>query len=61
MTFFELLERTAMRNNSLVCVGLDPQPERIPAGFRDEPDPVFAFNRHVIDQTRDLVCAYKPN
>jgi uridine monophosphate synthetase len=61
MTFFESLERTALRNRSLVCVGLDPQPERIPEPFRGAPDPIFAFNRHIVDQTRDLVCAYKPN
>lgn len=61
MTFFESLERTALRNNSLVCVGLDPRPERIPEQFRGRPDPIFAFNCHIIDETRDLVCAYKPN
>jgi uridine monophosphate synthetase len=61
MNFFEHLERTALRNHSLVCVGLDPQPELIPEPFRSQPDPIFAFNRHIIDQTRDLVCAYKPN
>ena len=61
MTFIEALEQTALRNQSLVCVGLDSQLDRIPAELRGEPDPVFAFNRHIIDQTRDLVCAYKPN
>jgi len=61
MTFFESLECTALRNNSLVCVGLDPRPARIPEQFRGRPDPIFAFNRHIIDETRDLVCAYKPN
>jgi uridine monophosphate synthetase len=61
MRFFEHLERTALRNNSLVCVGLDPQLERIPERFRSQPEPIFAFNRDLIDATRDLVCAYKPN
>lgn len=61
MTFFESLQDAALHNNSLVCVGLDPRPDRIPAAFRDSSDPVFAFNRHIIDRTRDLVCAYKPN
>jgi uridine monophosphate synthetase len=61
VTFFEKLEQTALRNRSLVCVGLDPQLEQMPEPFRGRPDAVFAFNRHIIDATRDLVCAYKPN
>ncbi len=43
------------RSRSLVCVGLDPEPARMP--LRD----VSAFNRAIIDATADLVCAYKPN
>lgn len=61
MGFFQQLEETALRNQSLVCVGLDPQMEHIPERFRGLPDALFAFNRYIIDQTRDLVCAYKPN
>jgi orotidine-5'-phosphate decarboxylase len=41
------------RNDSLVCVGLDPEPERLPV-------PLFEFNQAIIDATADLVCAYKP-
>ena len=44
-----------MRNNSLLCVGLDPRPERTPE------DAILSFNKRIIDATRDLVCAYKPN
>ncbi|MGQ9517546.1 MAG: orotidine-5'-phosphate decarboxylase [Anaerolineae bacterium] len=61
MSFFQQLEEVALRNQSLVCVGLDPQMEHLPERFRGRPDAVFAFNRDIIDQTRDLVCAYKPN
>jgi uridine monophosphate synthetase len=61
VSFFEHLAQTAVLNNSLLCVGLDPRPERIPAEFGSEDEPVFAFNRWIIDATRDLVCAYKPN
>ena len=43
------------RSRSLVCVGLDPEPARMPV--RDVAD----FNRAIIDATADLVCAYKPN
>ena len=61
MRFFEHLQETATRNHSLLCVGLDPRPERFPDDVRAEDDPIFAFNRRIVDATRDLVCAYKPN
>ena len=48
------------KNDSLVCVGLDPEIERFPAHIRAEPSPIFHFNRAIIDATADLVCAYKP-
>jgi orotidine-5'-phosphate decarboxylase len=46
--------------NSLVCVGLDPEPKKFPDKFRDAPGGIFEFNKAIIDATRDLVCAYKP-
>ena len=46
--------------NSLVCVGLDPGAEEFPDSFRDAPGGIFEFNKAIIDATRDLVCAYKP-
>ena len=61
MGFFQHLQATAVRNNSLLCVGLDPRPERFPEKVLAEDNPIFAFNRQVIDATRDLVCAYIPN
>ena len=48
------------RNNSLVCVGLDPEIERLPASIAGEPSPIFQFNKAIVDATADLVCAYKP-
>ena len=56
MGFYEWLTETARRNESLLCVGLDPRPERLAPG-----DDLFSFNQRIIDATRDLVCAYKPN
>lgn len=56
MNFYQWLTETAIRNNSLLCVGLDPRPERLLPG-----DTLFDFNRRIVDATRDLVCAYKPN
>jgi uridine monophosphate synthetase len=56
MTFFEWLESSARRHDSLVCIGLDPQPEILAPG-----DDLFRFNQRIVDATRDLVCAFKPN
>ena len=54
-TFVDKLHRAAEANDSLLCVGLDPDPRLTPI------DDVFEFNRSIIDATRDLVCCYKPN
>ncbi|WP_029214714.1 orotidine-5'-phosphate decarboxylase [Kallotenue papyrolyticum] len=61
MHFFQRLEETSTRNTSLLCVGLDPDPKRLPDWCLEFADPVLTFNRHIIDLTCDLVCAYKPN
>ncbi len=54
-TFLEKLERACRTNQSLLCVGLDPVPERMPVSG------IYEFNRQIIEATQDLVCAYKPN
>jgi len=61
MTFLEMLCDVGRRNRSLLCIGLDPDPARIPAGARAAPDPIYTFCAAVIDATADLVCAFKPN
>jgi uridine monophosphate synthetase len=61
MGFWEQLQAAAVRNDSLLCVGLDPRPDRFPEDVLSEDNPILAFNRRIIDATRDLVCAYKPN
>ncbi len=48
------------RNDSLVCVGLDPEIERFPQAVAAQPSPIFQFNKAIVDATADLVCAYKP-
>ena len=53
--FVTRLEQACEANQSLLCVGLDVDPARMPL------DDAFAFNRAIIDATCDLVCAYKPN
>jgi orotidine-5'-phosphate decarboxylase len=61
VTFAERLARLCRERGSHVCVGLDPVPERLPAAVREEPDPVFAFNRAIVDATIDVTPVYKPN
>lgn len=56
MNFIEKLINATQKNKSLLCVGLDPDPESMPSGIG-----IFEFNRAIIDATSDLVCAYKPN
>ncbi|HEV7714297.1 MAG TPA: orotidine-5'-phosphate decarboxylase [Steroidobacteraceae bacterium] len=58
--FITQLAEAWQRNDSLVCVGLDPEIERLPASIAGEASPIFQFNKAVIDATADLVCAYKP-
>lgn len=49
------------RKKSFLCVGLDTERGKIPAHLLSEPDPIFAFNKAIIDATRALCVAYKPN
>ena len=61
MRFNDMVATTAHRNHSLLCIGLDPDPARIPSRFAGEKDPIAAFCAAMIDATADLVCAFKPN
>ena len=49
------------RKQSFLCVGLDTDIKKIPDHLLDGPDPIFAFNKAIIDATADLCVAYKPN
>jgi len=60
MSFIKTIETAWGKNNSLVCVGLDTDPDRIPEHLRDKELPVFEFNKAIVDATADLVCAFKP-
>lgn len=60
MNFMKQLEAAWQRNASLVCVGLDPQPEKFPAQLRGRPDAIFDFCRAIVDATADVVCCFKP-
>jgi len=61
MKFVEKLLNISKKNNSLLCVGLDTDIQKIPKFLLKEKDPIFEFNKRIIDSTFDLVCAYKPN
>lgn len=61
MLFTNKLASASAKNNSLLCVGLDSDISKIPAKFKKIKNPLFAFNKAIIDATADLVCAYKPN
>ena len=50
-----------VKKKSCLCVGLDTDPHKIPEFLRKEEDPVFAFNKAIIDSTHEYAVAYKPN
>ena len=56
MNFFAQLDAAVNKNNSLLCIGLDPDQTLMPTGVD-----MLAFNKAIIDATADKVCAYKPN
>ena len=60
MHFMHSLQQAWVRHDSLVCVGLDPEPAKFPLHLREAPDAVFAFCAAIVDATADLVCAFKP-
>ena len=60
INFSEKLHHRWKSNNTLLCVGLDTDLEKIPGSVREEKYPIFSFNKAIIDTTHDLVCAYKP-
>lgn len=61
-SFFNKLHRIQKKNRSLLCVGLDPAPDKLPAPLKRGREADLArFNREIIDATADLACAYKPN
>lgn len=61
MGFLQKLDAAVTRNDSLLCVGLDPDPAKLPEPLRGSNEPLFGFNKAIIDATADLVCAFKPN
>ncbi|MEK6450507.1 MULTISPECIES: orotidine-5'-phosphate decarboxylase [Myroides] len=60
MTTQQLVEQI-VKKKSFLCIGLDVDLAKIPAAFLQEEDPIFSFNKAIIDATHDITVAYKPN
>jgi orotidine-5'-phosphate decarboxylase len=60
MTFLEMLRAAQQRSGSMLCVGLDPEPARFPAGLKGDAGRIYDFCARIADATGDLVIAFKP-
>ena len=60
MTTSQLTEQIRLKK-SFLCIGLDVDPRKIPQHLLMEEDPIFVFNKAIIDATQHLAVAYKPN
>lgn len=60
MSFMQHLRQRWHAADTLVCVGLDPEPAKFPAHLRGQPDAVFAFCAAIVDATAGFACAFKP-
>ena len=61
MKFIDKLTRIQRKNDSLLCIGLDPDVRKLPRALARSKNPQLEFNRRIIEATSDLVCAYKLN
>ena len=60
MTFIDMLGAAAQQNDSMLCVGLDPDPAKFPHPMRGNADQIYDFCAAIVDATADLVIAFKP-
>jgi orotidine-5'-phosphate decarboxylase len=60
MNFLDRLAAAQQRHGSLLCVGLDPEPAKFPQPWRGDGQKIFDFCAAIVDATKDLVCAFKP-
>ena len=60
MSFFSDVNAASARNNSLVCVGLDPDFKKLPECVKGAAKPFLEFNKAIVDATKDYVSCYKP-
>jgi len=59
MNFYQKLSQSWIMNDSLLCIGIDPDLQRMTADVMSRAEPFLNFSKSIIDQTSDLVCAYK--
>ncbi len=60
MTFLDMLSAAERQNNSMLCVGLDPEPARFPGKLKNDASKIYDFCAAIVDATADLVIAFKP-
>ncbi|HET9822171.1 MAG TPA: orotidine-5'-phosphate decarboxylase [Burkholderiaceae bacterium] len=60
MNFLQRLHAVQQRHDSLLCVGLDPEPGKFPHAWRGDAERTFDFCARIVDATKDLACAFKP-
>ncbi|MDO9005063.1 MAG: orotidine-5'-phosphate decarboxylase [Aquabacterium sp.] len=60
MNFTDQLQHAQRHHDSMLCVGLDPEPSRFPGAWKDQPARIYDFCAAIVDATKDLVCAFKP-
>ena len=60
MTFLEQLQGAERQNGSLLCVGLDPEPSKFPAGMKGDASKIYDFCAQIVDATSDLAISFKP-
>ena len=60
MTFLDMLCAASTQNQSMLCVGLDPEPARFPAAMQGDARKIYDFCAAIVDATADVVCAFKP-
>lgn len=61
MNFITKLTTRVEKSNSLLCVGLDPVISKLSEEFKNQDNPLFAFNKSIIDRVCNHVCVFKPN
>ncbi len=60
MNFLDRLTAAQQRHDSLLCIGLDPETAKFPRAWRGDGQKIFDFCARIVDATKDLVCAFKP-
>ncbi len=60
MTFLDMLRAAERQNDSMLCVGLDPEPAKFPAAMKGDASKIYDFCAAIVEATADLVIAWKP-